>query len=37
MINTAEIFLWGTRIAIIHLEPENSIVSFEYDKNFLIL
>ena len=35
MINTAEIFLWGTRIAIIHLEPESSIVTFEYDKNFL--
>ena len=35
MINTAEIFLWGTRIAIIHLEPESSTVSFEYDKHFL--
>ena len=35
MINTAEIFLWGTRIAIIHLEPESSTVTFEYDKNFL--
>ena len=33
MINTAEIFLWGTRIAIIHLEPESSIVTFEYDNN----
>lgn len=35
MINTAEVFLWGTRIAIIHLEPNNSTVTLEYDKNFL--
>lgn len=35
MIDTAEIFLWGTRIAIIHLESESSIVTFEYDKEFL--
>lgn len=35
MINTAEIYLWGTRIAIIHLEPDSSTVTFEYDKNFL--
>ncbi len=35
MINTAEIFLWGTRIAIIHLEPDSSTVTFEYDKDFL--
>lgn len=35
MINTAEIFLWGTRIAIIHLEPDSTTVTFEYDKNFL--
>lgn len=35
MINTAEVFLWGTRIAIIHLESDNTTVTFEYDKNFL--
>lgn len=35
MIDTAEIFLWGTRIAIVHLEPESSFVTFEYDRNFL--
>lgn len=35
MINTAEIFLWGTRIAIIHLESDSTTVTFEYDKNFL--
>lgn len=34
MINTAEIKMWGTRIAIIHLEAEKSYVSFEYDKEF---
>lgn len=35
MINTAEVFLWGTRIAIIHLEPDTTTVTFEYDRNFL--
>lgn len=35
MITTAEVFLWGTRIAIIHMEPGNTTVTFEYDKDFL--
>jgi len=35
MINTAEVFLWGTRIAIIHMESDSTTVTFEYDKNFL--
>lgn len=35
MINTAEIYLWGTRIAIIHLEEGKPYVSFEYDKQFI--
>lgn len=34
MIHTAEIKMWGTRIAIIHLGQEKSYVSFEYDKQF---
>lgn len=35
MINTAEIYMWGTRIAIIHLEEGRPYVSFEYDKQFV--
>lgn len=35
MINTAEIFMWGTRIAIVHLDDSKPYVSFEYDKQFL--
>ncbi len=35
MINTAEVKMWGTRIAIIHLEEGKPYVSFEYDKQFL--
>jgi HipA-like C-terminal domain./HipA-like N-terminal domain. len=34
MINTAEIIMWGTRIAIIHLDEGKSYVSFEYDRQF---
>ncbi len=32
-MNTAEVFLWGTRIGIIHLE--DGVVSFEYDRDFV--
>ncbi|MBN1776379.1 MAG: type II toxin-antitoxin system HipA family toxin [Clostridiales bacterium] len=33
MNSTAEVFLWGTRIGIIHLEKE--VVSYEYDRDFV--
>lgn len=35
MINTAEVFLWGTRIGIIHLDENKPYLAFEYDKNFV--
>ena len=35
MINTAEVFLWGTRIGIIHQEEDQGYLSFEYDRDFL--
>lgn len=35
MNHTAEVYLWGTRIGIIHGEPEKTYSSFEYDENFL--
>ncbi len=35
MINTAEVKMWGTRIATIHLDEGKSYVSFEYDRDFL--
>lgn len=35
MINTAEVFLWGTRIGIVHLENGRKYASFEYDRDFL--
>lgn len=35
MINTAEVYMWGTRIGIIHLGAEKPYASFEYDKDFL--
>ncbi|MCR5517982.1 MAG: type II toxin-antitoxin system HipA family toxin [Lachnospiraceae bacterium] len=35
MINTAEVYLWGTRIGYIHQSDSDIAVSFEYDKNFL--
>lgn len=35
MINTAEVFLWGTRIGIVHIEDGIPYASFEYDKSFL--
>lgn len=35
MIHTAEVRLWGTRIAILHLEEGRPCVSFEYDRQFV--
>lgn len=35
MNTTAEIYLWGTRIGIIHQPLERPYASFEYDENFL--
>lgn len=35
MNNTAEVYLWGTRIGIIHQEPGKTYTSFEYDEDFL--
>lgn len=35
MNNTAEVYLWGTRIGIIHQEIAKNYASFEYDRNFL--
>ena len=35
MIDTAEVFLWGTRIGIVHQDEGKSYISFEYDKNFI--
>lgn len=35
MSNTAEVYLWGTRIGIIYLPEGSRYVSFEYDRNFV--
>ncbi|MCR5391298.1 MAG: type II toxin-antitoxin system HipA family toxin [Lachnospiraceae bacterium] len=35
MNDTAEVYLWGTRIGIIHQDITKSYASFEYDKDFL--
>lgn len=35
MNDTAEVYLWGTRIGIIHQPRGRNYASFEYDKNFL--
>ena len=35
MNTTAEIYLWGTRIGIIHQELDRICASFEYDADFL--
>lgn len=35
MNNTAEVYLWGTRIGIIHQDSNRAYASFEYDQNFL--
>lgn len=35
MNDTAEVYLWGTRIGIIHQDITKAYASFEYDKDFL--
>lgn len=35
MNNTAEVYMWGTRIGIIHLEEGEKYASFEYDSDFV--
>ncbi len=35
MNHTAEVYLWGTRIGIIHQEPDASYSTFEYDSSFV--
>lgn len=35
MINTAEIFMWGTRIATVHQEKSKPYAAFEYDRDFV--
>lgn len=35
MNTTAEVFLWGTRVGVIHQDIERPYASFEYDKAFL--
>ncbi len=35
MNNNVEVYLWGTRIGIIHMENNIPFASFEYDKNYL--
>ena len=35
MNNTAEVYLWGTRIGIIHQDVAKAYASFEYDKDFI--
>ena len=34
MNDTAEVFLWGTRIGIIHQDPSAAYAAFEYDRDF---
>lgn len=34
MNSTAEVYLWGTRIGIIHQDKDRPFASFEYDENF---
>ena len=35
MNKTAEVYLWGTRIGIIHQDVAKAYASFEYDKDFI--
>ena len=35
MNHTAEVFLWGTRIGIVHQDLGSPYASFEYDKDFI--
>ena len=34
MISTAEVYLWGTRIGVIHIDEDTPHASFEYDRDF---
>ena len=34
MNDTAEVYLWGTRIGIIHQDAAKAYASFEYDSDF---
>lgn len=34
MISTAEVYLWGTRIGVIHKDEDMPYASFEYDRDF---
>ena len=35
MNDTAEVYLWGIRIGVIHQDITKAYASFEYDSNFL--
>lgn len=35
MNTDAEVYLWGTRIALVHLDQNSPYVTFEYDRDFL--
>lgn len=35
MISTAQVYLWGTRIGIIHNDEGKPYLAFEYDRDFL--
>lgn len=35
MNTTAEVYLWGTRIGIIHQDINKPYSGFEYDNNFI--
>ena len=34
MIETAEVYLWGTRVGYVHQGAGDAAASFEYDKDF---
>lgn len=35
MITTTEVYLWGSRIGILHLAEDHPYVTFEYDRDFV--
>ena len=35
MNTTAEVYLWGTRVGVIHQDTQKTYASYEYDKDFL--
>lgn len=35
MINTAEVYLWDTRIGIVHKDDDKPYAAFEYDRDFV--